>query len=41
MRIGGAFLLTQWLIGIKYSKQITLYDTNIVIFLIIIIILDT
>ena len=37
----GAFLLTPRLIGIKYPKQITLCDTNTVIVLIIIIIIDT
>ena len=26
--MGGAFLLTTWLIGIKYPKQIPLRDTN-------------
>ena len=33
--------MIQWLIGIKFSKQITLYDTKIVTLLIIVIILDT
>ena len=37
----GAFLLTPWLIGIKYSKHITLCDTDTVILLIIVIIIDT
>ena len=32
-----SFLFTPSLIGIKYPKQITLYDTNTVIFLIIVI----
>ena len=39
--IVGAFLLTPWLIGIKYSKHITLCDIDTVILLIIVIIIDT
>ena len=39
--IGGAFLLTPRLIGIKYPKQITLRDNNKVILPIIGIIIDT
>ena len=35
----GAFLMTPWLIGIKYPKQIPLCCTNIVISLIIVIII--
>ena len=38
--MGGGFLLTSWLIAIKYPKQITLFDTNTVILLIIVIIID-
>ena len=32
--IGGDFLLTLWFTGIKYSKKITLCDTNTVILII-------
>ena len=39
--VGGTFLLAQWLIGIKYPKQIILCDTNTVIVLIIVIIINT
>ena len=39
--IRGVFLLTTWLIGVKYLKQITLYDTNAVMLLTIVIISDT
>ena len=39
--IGVAFLLTPWLVGIKYPKQIPLCDTNTVALLIIVIIIDT
>ena len=39
--IVGAFLLTPRLIGIKYSKHITLCDIDTVILLIIVIIIDT
>ena len=35
--IVGAFLLTPWLMGIKYPKHIILCDTNTVILLLIII----
>ena len=38
---GGAFLFTPWLVGIKYSKHITFCDTNTVILLIVVIIIDT
>ena len=38
--IGGDFLLTPWLVGIIYPKQIPLCDTNIVALLIIVIIID-
>ena len=34
-------LLTPWLMSIKYSNQVTLHDTNTVILLAIVIILDT
>ena len=33
--------MTPWLIGIKYPDQITLFDTNTVIFPIIVFIVDT
>ena len=36
--LGGVFLLTPWLIVIKYPKKITLRDTNTVILLTIVII---
>ena len=36
-----AFSLTSWLTGIKNPKQIALCDTNTVILLIIVIIIDT
>ena len=36
--VGGAYVLTQWLIGIKYPKQTTFCDINTVILIIIIII---
>ena len=39
--IGGGLLLTPWLIGIKYPKQITLCDTNTLLLLILVIIIDT
>ena len=39
--IRGAFLLASWLIRIKYPKQIALCDTNTVILLIIVIIIDS
>ena len=39
--IGGAFLSTPWVIVVKYPKQITMTDTNTVILLIIVIIIDT
>ena len=38
--IGGAFLLTPWLIAIKYPKQITLCDTKTIL-LIIVTVIDT
>ena len=37
---GVAFLLTPWLVAIKYPKQIPLCDTNTVALLIIVIIID-
>ena len=37
----GVFLLTPWLVGIKYPKKITLCDTNTIILLTIVIIIDT
>ena len=40
-KVAGVFLLTPWLIGIKYPKHITLCETNTVILLIIVIIIDT
>ena len=40
-KTGRALSLTPWVIGIKYPKQITLLDTNTVMLLIIVIIIDT
>ena len=38
--VEGAFLLTQWLIWLKYPNQITLCDTDTVILLTIVIIIE-